>query len=155
MGKAVSMLASKMGFRVVIVDDRSEFACPENLPSADEIICGNIPDTIAKWPIQENTFIVIVTRGHQHDGASLAACVQSSACFIGMIGSRRKSLLIRQSLLEKGLASVEQLNHVVCPIGLDIGSISVNEIALSIVSQLVAYRRKGALDASSMTFSRP
>lgn len=153
-GKAVGQLASMMGFQTTVVDDRAEFACKKNLPEIDSVICGNIPQTIEKWEIHKNTFIVIVTRGHQHDGASLAACVNSQAGFIGMIGSRRKSLLIRKSLFEKGIASEEKLERVVCPVGLDIGSVSVNEIALSIVSQLVAFRRKGALNAASMTYSK-
>jgi len=117
-------------------------------------VCGNIPQSIEDRKIKNNTFIVIVTRGHQHDGASLAACVNSPASFIGMIGSRRKSMLIRKRLLEKGIASKEVLDRIVCPIGLDIGSVSVNEIALSIVSQLVAFRRKRSLDAASMTYSK-
>ena len=153
-GKAVGKLASMMGFQTAVVDDRAEFACKENLPEVDQVVCGNIPQTIENWEIHKNTFIVVVTRGHQHDGASLAACVKSQAGFIGMIGSRRKSLLIRKSLLEKGIATEEELERVVCPIGLDIGSVSVNEIALSIVSQLVAFRRKRALDAASMTYSK-
>ena len=153
-GKAVGKLAALMGFQTVIVDDRPEFASRENLPDADEIVCGNIPQSIEDRKIKNNTFIVIVTRGHQHDGASLAACVNSPASFIGMIGSRRKSMLIRKRLLEKGIASKEVLDRIVCPIGLDIGSVSVNEIALSIVSQLVAFRRKRSLYAASMTYSK-
>ncbi len=153
-GKAVASLGGLMGFRTVVVDDRPEFACAGNLPGVDQVICGNIPQTISEWDIKENTYILIVTRGHQHDGASLAACVKSSAKYIGMIGSRRKSMLIRNSLKEKGLATSLELERVVCPVGLDIGSVSVQEIALSIVSQLVAFRRKGKLDASSMTYSK-
>ena len=153
-GKAVGKLASMMGFQTSIVDDRPEFACLENLPEMDQVVCGNIPQTIQNWKIHKDTYIVIVTRGHQHDGASLAACVKSQAGFIGMIGSRRKSMLIRKSLLEKGIATEEDLARVVCPIGLDIGSVSVSEIALSIVSQLVTFRRKGALEAGSMTYSK-
>jgi len=153
-GKAVGKLAVMMGFQTVIVDDRPEFASRENLPDADEVVCGNIPQSIEDRKIKNNTFIVIVTRGHQHDAASLAACVNSPASFIGMIGSRRKSMLIRKRLLEKGIASKEVLDRIVCPIGLDIGSVSVNEIALSIVSQLVAFRRKRSLDAASMAYSK-
>lgn len=153
-GKAVGNLASMMGFQTVVVDDRSEFACKENLPEIDQVVCGKIPQVIKKWHITEHTFIVIVTRGHQHDGATLAACINSQAAFIGMIGSRRKSMLIRKRLEEKGVASKARLERVVCPIGLEIGSVSVNEIALSIVSQLVAFRRNGTLDAQSMTYSK-
>ena len=153
-GKAVAQLASMMGFRVTVVDDRAEFASLENIPWADQVICDDIPGTIKKHPINHRTYVVIVTRGHQHDGASLAACVRQPAAFIGMIGSRRKSLLIRKSLLEKKLASQEEVDRVICPIGLDIGSVTVNEIALSIVSQMVTHRRKGKVDAGAMTFSR-
>lgn len=89
-GKAVGKLASMMGFKAIVVDDRPEFACQKNLPEIDHVICGNIPETIKKWQIRKNTFIVIVTRGHQHDGASLGACVKSQAGFIGMIGAEGK-----------------------------------------------------------------
>ena len=139
---------------MTVIDDRVAFASSENIPWADEVICGDIPKTIAGRSINHRTYVVIVTRGHQHDGASLAACVCQPAAFIGMIGSRRKSLLIRKSLIEKGLATQDEVDRVICPIGLDIGSVSVNEIALSIVSQLVAHRRKGKTEASSMTFTK-
>ena len=71
-----------------------------------------------------------------------------------MIGSRRKSLIIRKNLLEKGLATEQELERVVCPVGVDVGSVSVEEIALSIVAQMVTHRRKGVLDAHAMNFSK-
>ncbi|MDG1892129.1 MAG: XdhC family protein [Verrucomicrobiota bacterium] len=153
-GKAVSKLAAWLHFRVVVIDDRPGLVSLDLLPGADEVRCDHIPKVISEWPIGEQTYVLIVTRGHRHDAESLAACVQKPAAFIGMIGSRRKSLIIRKNLLEKGLATEQELERVVCPVGVDVGSVSVEEIALSIVAQMVTHRRKGVLDAHAMNFSK-
>jgi xanthine dehydrogenase accessory factor len=151
-GKATSHFGRLLGFHVTVVDDRTSFANAENLPDAHNVICGDIAGEVGSHPIDENTFIVIVTRGHRHDGKVLAACVHSKARFIGMIGSRRKSLLIRKSLVGEGIATEAEVNRVVSPIGLEIGSLTVNEIALSIASQLVSFRRRGSLEASARNY---
>jgi xanthine dehydrogenase accessory factor len=106
--------------------------------------CGDIATELAALPIAGDTYVVIVTRGHEHDQRALAACLRRPAAYVGMIGSRRKVALIRKDLLESGAATEEELARIYAPIGLDIGAETVPEIATSIVAQLVAVRRKGS-----------
>lgn len=152
-GKAVAHQGKLLGFHVTVIDDRPAFACAAHIPDADETICGDIPAEVAKQAIDESAYVLIVTRGHRHDGAVLAACINKPAAFIGMIGSRRKSALIRQSILDEGIASEEAVARVVSPVGLDIGGESVEEIALSIAAQLVAVRRKAAVSAEPLNYA--
>lgn len=149
-GKATAHFASLVGFEIIVVDDRPALVSRENLPDSNQTICGDIPAEMARMETDPNTYIVIVTRGHRHDGKVLAAVIDKPAAFIGMIGSRRKGRMIRHGLLEKGLATKAALDRVCCPIGVDIGSLSVQEIALSITAQIVAVRRKGKWDAPAM-----
>ncbi len=151
-GQAVCQLGSLSGFDVTVIDDRPSFANRTCHPDATETICGDIASELASQKVTTNTYILIVTRGHRHDGAVLAACAASKARYIGMIGSRRKSLLIRKSLIEEGLATREEIERVVSPIGLAIGAQTVQEIAVSIVAQLIAVRRQGRLDAEAMNY---
>lgn len=152
-GKALARQGALLGFEVTVIDDREAFANAENIPWATTHLCGDIADSLAEIRTDPQTYIVIVTRGHRHDGAALAACIRKPAAFIGMIGSKRKSLLIKRSLLEERLATREELHRVVSPVGLDIGAVSVDEIALSIAAQLVAVRRKQMLEAASMNIA--
>lgn len=151
-GQATAHLAALVGFDVTVIDDRPALASAEHIPEARQTICGDIPGEVAKVETDANTYVVIVTRGHRHDGTVLAAAVKKPAAFIGMIGSRRKGLLIRQGLIDEGLATEAELQRVCSPIGVDIGAESVQEIALSIVTQLVAVRRKRAWGAPALNY---
>ena len=151
-GKATAQLGAMMGFDVTVIDDRPSLACKENLPDATQTICGDIPSEMAQFATNDQTYVIIVTRGHRHDGTVLAAAVKKPAAFIGMIGSRRKGLMIRRGLIEEGLATESELDQVCSPIGVDIGSVTVPEIALSIVTQLVAVRRKRQWGAPAMNY---
>ena len=151
-GQAVCRLGNSLGFEVTVIDDRPAFANRQCHPQAKETICGDIAEALAGAEIDPNTYIIIVTRGHRHDGAVLAACIHSPARYIGMIGSRRKSLLIRKGLVQEGRATRQEMERVVSPMGLDIGAQSVEEIALSIAAQLVAVRRNAKLDAASKNY---
>jgi xanthine dehydrogenase accessory factor len=106
--------------------------------------CGQVDEEIGRLTIGDDTYIVIVTRGHQHDAEALAACLKKPAAYIGMIGSRRKVEMMRKEFVNSGLATAAEFDRVYAPIGLDIGSVTVPEIAASIVAQLIAVRRKGA-----------
>jgi xanthine dehydrogenase accessory factor len=141
-GQAVAVQAKWVGFDVTVIDDRPEFADPSLFPEGVKTVCGPVPETIAASPMGPDTYIVIVTRGHQHDAEALAACIRQPTAYIGMIGSRRKVALIRQSFLESGRATAEEFDEVFAPIGLDIGAVTVPEIATSIVAQLIADRRE-------------
>ncbi|HIE51783.1 MAG TPA: XdhC/CoxI family protein [Armatimonadetes bacterium] len=141
-GKAVAHLGSFLNFEVVVVDDRPEFANPQRIPEANRLLVADIASTIANWPIDSDTYIVIVTRGHRYDADALRACIQSQAAYLGMIGSRRKVKLIFDQLLTEGTATPEQLARVHAPIGLPLGGDTVEEIALSIAAELVAVRNE-------------
>lgn len=153
-GKAMAHQGKLLGFEVTVIDDRPAFANPDHIPDADRTICGDIARELKEIEITPNTYILIVTRGHRHDGAVLASCIHSPAAYIGMIGSRRKSLMIRRGLIDEGIATADQVNRVVSPIGLEIGARSVAEIAVSIAAQIVAFRRHGKLSAEAKNFVR-
>jgi xanthine dehydrogenase accessory factor len=140
-GQALAAQASLVGFRLAIIDDRREFTAPELFPSGADLRCGDIADQVARFPILPDTFVVIATRGHRHDAAALAACLHTRAAYIGMIGSRRKVAMTREQIIGTGRATDADLERVYAPIGLDIGSATVPEIAASIVAELIAVRR--------------
>lgn len=139
-GRAVAHLGNLLDFEVTVIDDRPEFANKENIPGADYIIVDEIARAITKFPVGPDTYLVIVARGHHHDAEALRECIASEAAYIGMIGSARKVKLMREKFLERGWAREEQFERVHAPIGLDIGSKTVEEIALSIAAQLVQVR---------------
>lgn len=141
-GQATARVASWLGFNVVVVDDRPAFTEPSLYPDGVHTICGDIPKEIAAFPINSTTYVLIVTRGHRHDGVVLKECIHSPAAYIGMIGSRRKVHIIRKGFMEDGIATAEDFERVHAPVGLDIGALSVEEIAVSIIAELVAVRRK-------------
>jgi len=153
-GKATAHHAARLGFHVTVIDDRPVFANETHVPDAHHVVCGDIAKEMGALELGSDSYVLIVTRGHRHDGAVLAACVNKPCQYIGMIGSKRKSLLIRESLVEEGIATKEAVDRVVSPVGLDIGAESVEEIALSIAAQLVAVRRKQQLTAEALTYSR-
>jgi xanthine dehydrogenase accessory factor len=103
-------------------------------------VVGDIEGELARYPIDPLTYVVIVTRGHRHDGRALAVVINSPAKYIGLIGSKRKVITIFQDLLSQGI-SVERLLEVHAPIGLELGAVTVPEIATSIAAELVAVRR--------------
>jgi xanthine dehydrogenase accessory factor len=139
-GQAVTHLGSLLNFEVTVIDDRPEYANKEKLPDADHIIVDEIGNAIQNFPISSDTYFVIVTRGHKHDGAALRQCISSEAAYIGMIGSIRKIKLMRKKFLEEGWATVPQFDRVCAPIGIAIQSKTVEEIAVSIAAQLVLVR---------------
>lgn len=141
-GKALAHLGNRLDFEVTVLDDREEFANPENIPEADHLIVGDIGTIIRDIPKTPDTFIVIVTRGHSQDSNALSACIASDAGYIGMIGSARKIALMRQKFLDEGRATEEQFDRVYAPVGLEIQSKTVEEIAVSIAAQLVLVRNQ-------------
>jgi len=141
-GKALSHLAKLLGFEVTVWDDRPEFASKTNLPDADKILCGSLDEKLGNLLIERDSFIVIVTRGHKNDADVLRKFIGSDAGYIGMIGSRKKIIQVRESFLGNAWATPEQWNKIYTPIGLEIGSKTVQEIALSIAAQLVNVRNQ-------------
>jgi xanthine dehydrogenase accessory factor len=143
-GRAVAWEACGLGFDVTVIDDRPEWAAAELFPPEVRVLCGPVPEMIAACPLDAQSYVVLATRGHLHDSAALAVCIHRRLAYLGMIGSRRKVALVRQRFLETGMATVEEFDSVHAPIGLDIGAVTVPEIAVSIVAQLIAVRRKAA-----------
>jgi xanthine/CO dehydrogenase XdhC/CoxF family maturation factor len=142
-GQALAAQAALVGFEVTVVDDRPEFADPALFPAEARTVCADIAATLAATETDEETYIAIVTRGHRYDAEALQACLPKPAAYLGMIGSRRKVALVRESLLESRAATEEQLDAVHAPIGLDIGAETVPEIATSILAEMIAVRRLG------------
>jgi xanthine dehydrogenase accessory factor len=141
-GQAVSHLGSLLDFEVTVIDDRPEFANKEKLPEADNIVVDDIGEAMQATPISSDTYIVIVTRGHEKDADVLRQCIDSKAAYVGMIGSARKIKLMREKFLEEGWATSAQWDRIHAPIGIEIQSKTVQEIAVSIAAQLVLVRRQ-------------
>ena len=140
-GQALAMLAAPVGFEVVVVEDREAFAEPSRYPDGVTVRRGRFAELVREWPLNRDTFVAIVGRGHKVDADALAAVIGGDAGYVGMMGSRRKVALVRQEFLASGLATAEQFGRVHAPIGLDIGAETVPEIAASIVAEMIAVRR--------------
>lgn len=141
-GQKVASLASEVDFDVWVVDDREEYCNPDRIPQAKRLIVGPIDSALSGLEIDSNTYCLIVTRGHNHDEEALYHLAETNARYVGMIGSRRKIKLIFDDLLAEGI-SREALARVYAPLGLEIGSQTVPEIAISIVAELIAHRNLG------------
>lgn len=141
-GVCVAHLAAYVDFKVVVLDDRAEFANLERAPSADQVVVlDSFANPLANLPIDEDSYLVVVTRGHAHDKTVLAEALKTKAGYIGMIGSRRKINLIYQALLAEGF-SREDLQRVHAPIGLPIGGETPEEIGVSIIAEMVQIRNR-------------
>jgi xanthine dehydrogenase accessory factor len=136
----VARLGSLLDFSVTVIDDREEFANIVNVPEADEVLAADIGEALRTIEDAPDNYYVIVTRGHQKDAEALRAVVGRPAAYVGMIGSRRKVELMECEFLENGWATREQWAAVHAPIGIDIGSRTVEEIAVSIAAELVKVR---------------
>lgn len=150
-GQAVAVQANLLGFDVAVIEDRPEFADPAIFPPGAKTHCGPVAQELAAFPVNHDTFIVLVTRGHQHDSLALRACIRRPAAYIGMIGSCRKVPLVRRQFIENGWTTAEEFDRVHAPIGLDIGAVTVPEIATSIMAQVIAVRRQGATPRMQLT----
>jgi len=134
-------VARGAGFDVAVVDDRAAYASRERFPDAKEVIAEDFDQAMAKITPQESSYIVIVTRGHRDDMRVLRWAVQTEARYIGMIGSKRKTISIFRELTKEGLPA-HLFERVHAPVGLDIGAITPEEIAVAITAELIAVRRR-------------
>ncbi len=139
-GSALAHLGSMLNFEVTVIDDRGEYANFANIPDADHIIVSDIGNAVSEIPGNEKTYIVIVTRGHKDDASALRQVIGQPLAYIGMIGSKKKIAAMRSDFIEKGLATADQWKKIHAPVGLDIKSQTVEEIAISIAAQLVLVR---------------
>ena len=141
-GKATADLAHNLGYRVYVVDDRPEFANPERFPYAEETVVSSYENWPENLDINVNTFIVAATRGHRYDDLALESALTTKARYIGLLGSRRKTIMIYQRLISQGIP-VDRLKQVYAPIGLNIGGLTPEELAVSIMSEIIMVRRGG------------
>lgn len=144
-GTALVEMAAGVGFDVIAVDDRADYAREARLPGAKQVVCDDMLNAARTLPSGPDTFWVIVTRGHRNDGRVLAEVVNRESAYLGMIGSRRKVRIIREGLLGENRTTPERLARLHAPVGLDIGAESPREIALSIAAELVAVRHGKAV----------
>jgi xanthine dehydrogenase accessory factor len=144
-------VARGAGFDVTVIDDRAVYANRERFPDAKEIIAEDFDQAMSRLAPSESAFLVIVTRGHRDDMRVLRWAVQTPARYIGMIGSKRKTITIFKELTKEGL-SPELFERVHAPIGLDIGAITPEEIAVAITAELIAARRRVERDLPHMSW---
>ena len=137
---ALSKVASVAGFSVIVVDNREQFANRERFPEADQVYAEEFEEVFPRLPVNGSSYIIICTRGHKDDMRVLRWAVTTPARYVGMIGSKRKAIEILQELEKEGLPR-EQLERVHSPMGLEIGAVTPEEIAVSVVAEMVAIRR--------------
>jgi xanthine dehydrogenase accessory factor len=136
----VYRVAKMAGFDVVVIDDRESYANAERFPDAREVIAENFDQAVKRVAPNENSYVVIVTRGHRDDMRILRWAVQTDARYLGMIGSKRKVITIYKELEKEGVPA-HLFEKVMAPIGLEIGAVTPEEIAVSIVGELIARKR--------------
>jgi xanthine dehydrogenase accessory factor len=144
----LSKIATVAGFRTWVVDDRPIYANDSRFPEAERIFSDSFEDAFSEVKPDHNTYLVIVTRGHTDDESVLRWAVETDARYIGMIGSKKKIGTVVRKLESEGIGS-EKLGRVHMPIGLDIGAIAPEEIAVAIVAEMIHYRRRGQEHALS------
>jgi xanthine dehydrogenase accessory factor len=146
-GHHLARIAGDVGFRIHVVDDREKFANAERFPSA-EVVVQSIPEWLHRADLPASAYVVVVTRGHQHDLDAMRALAARDLKYLGLIGSRAKVARIYDALLAEGMPA-ECLQRVHAPIGLDIGAVTPAEIAISILAELIAVTR--GVDTASMS----
>ena len=144
----LAQFAHQLGFRVTVIDDRSDFANPLRFPNC-EVIAEDFTLALRDLHFSPATYVVVITRGHEHDADCLIEILKKKTVYVGLIGSRRRVRFVLEMLGERGF-SQKRLKEVFTPIGLPIGAESPEEIALSIVSELVCVRRRGEAQARAL-----
>jgi xanthine dehydrogenase accessory factor len=141
-GKAVVHLAHWLGFRVIVSDDRPEFADGQAIPDADDCIAGPLADVPARVGIDGRTYVLLTTRGVPIDVQALPALLETPAAYIGVIGSRRRWEVCAEQLKQQGVPQ-EQIDRVHSPVGLELNAETPEEIAVSMLAEIIMLRRGG------------
>jgi xanthine dehydrogenase accessory factor len=141
-GQAIARIAARIDFRVTVIDDRDRFVSEERFPTAERRMAQPYDQSLDDLHLPADSFILIVTRGHRHDQQALETALNQQVTYTGLIGSRRKIKLLVDHLLEQGYPP-EHFRNLYAPIGLEIGSETPREIAVSVAAELIALR-KGA-----------
>ncbi|MCX6624366.1 MAG: XdhC/CoxI family protein [Acidobacteria bacterium] len=139
--KSLAQVARMAGFLVTVIDDREQFASRERFPDAEQVLAGEYETLFPKLEVNENSYLIVVTRGHRDDLRVLRWAVSTRACYIAMIGSKRKVIGVVKELEKEGIprSAFEQIH---APMGLDIGAVTPEEIAISVAAEMIAVRRK-------------
>ena len=151
-GYHLARVAHEVGFVVHIIDDREKFANAERFPTAAQIVVDDIPQWLDRASLPAHAYVVVVTRGHTNDLEAMRALAARDLRYLGLIGSRAKVARIYDELLKDGRLAAEQLERVHAPIGLDIGAVTPQEIAVSILAELIAVKH-GKEHAASMRWT--
>jgi xanthine dehydrogenase accessory factor len=138
--KSISKVATLAGFATVVVDNRESYANRDRFPEADEIFAEEYEDVFPKLNIRDTSYLIIVTRGHRDDMRVLRWAVETNAKYIAMIGSKRKVIGVIKQLEKEGIQRAA-FERIFAPMGLEIGAISPEEIAVSVVAEMIAIRR--------------
>ncbi len=147
-------VATMAGFEVVVIDDRESYANRERFPDAREVIADDFEAVTARMTVPESSYIVIVTRGHRDDMRVLRWAVNANARYLGMIGSKRKTISIYKELEKEGIPA-EKFANVHAPVGLEIGAVTPEEIAVAIVAEMIAERRHASPNIGSKMYAYP
>jgi xanthine dehydrogenase accessory factor len=145
----LARLGKLIDFEVAVIDDRPQYANTQRFPQADRVIAAPIRATLRNWPIDADTFIVLVTRGHSHDVECLLEVLDSPARYIGMIGSKRRVRAVFNLLEQEQGIPREKFDQVYAPIGLDIGAESPAEIGVCIIAEIIKVYRGGRAESLS------
>jgi len=139
--KSLSKVASLAGFRTAVIDDREQYANAERFPEAFEVHADEYENVFPKLEVSSATYLIIVTRGHKDDMTVLRWAAQTEARYVAMIGSKRKTIEVAKHLVEAGVPA-EKLARVHAPMGFDIGAVTPEEIAVSVVAEMIHHRRR-------------
>ncbi|MBI4330522.1 MAG: XdhC family protein [Chloroflexi bacterium] len=151
---SIAKIGKLVGFDVVVIDDRQGYANKERFPEADRLIVKDFPLAFPELVVNKASYIVIVTRGHAHDEEVLEWAITAPARYIGMIGSKKKVKTVYSHIIERG-GSEEALNKVHAPIGLSIQAQTPEEIAVSIMAEIIRVRRGGEAGEEARSMARP
>lgn len=138
--KSLSKVATMAGFATVVVDDREQYANRERFPEADQVVAGEYEELFPGFSINESSYVIIVTRGHRDDMRVLRWAVSTPARYVAMIGSKRKTIGVIKELEKEGIPR-SAFDRIHAPMGLDIGAVTPEEIAVSVVAEMIAVRR--------------
>ena len=147
----LAQAAHRVGFKLHVIDDREKFANTERFPTAQEVVVEAIPEWLTQTELPAHAFAVILTRGHRHDLDALRALAPKNLRYLGLIGSRAKVARIYEALEAEGVTP-EQLRKVHAPVGLDLGAVTPEEIAVSILAEMIAVKY-GKVDAREVSGS--
>jgi len=142
-GAAIGRAAAAAGFRVVMIDDRPEYADPARFENGVGVLVGDADAALARYPLSAADAVVIATRGHRNDALILERVATSPAGYVGLLGSRRKKAVVTKGLTTAGVPA-KALKRVRVPVGFAIGAVTPEEIAVSVVAELIAWRREPA-----------